>query len=225
MATQGSWRGVYGIDGYSLAQGASSLPSYATTAPRGHSNWTWSASTADTRALQKPAPAADRLAAVWYGNTFTVDVSVGSTERRVSLYMTDWENAGRSQKIEVLDAATGAVLDTRTVSGFGGGVWLSWDLAGAVQFRVTKISGINAVLNGVFFGSQPASSTSASYVGTDVATQGIVAWGVRHRRLLPGSGSVESALLRDHRATGPFELDVVGIDGGHPRLAEAGAGG
>ena len=66
--------------------------------------------------------------------------------------MTDWDTNSRSQKIEVLDAATGAVLDTRTVSGFGSGVWLSWDLAGAVQFRFTRLSGANAVLNGVFLG-------------------------------------------------------------------------
>jgi hypothetical protein len=102
--------------------------------------------------LQKPSPATDRLAAVWYGQTFTVDVSVGSSPRRVSLYMTDWDTKSRSQRIEVLDPATGKVLDTRTVSSFNGGVWLSWDLTGAVQFRFTKIAGNNAVLNGFFFG-------------------------------------------------------------------------
>jgi parallel beta-helix repeat protein len=151
--TRGTWRGVYGTEGYSLATGAASLPSYATAAPRGHLSWAWAASTTDTRALQKPAPATDRLAGVWYGNTFTVDVSVGSTARRVSLYMLDWDTNSRSQRIEVLDSATGAVLDTRTVSGFNTGVWLSWDLTGSVQFRFTRLGGYNAVLNGVFFGS------------------------------------------------------------------------
>jgi parallel beta-helix repeat protein len=171
--TQGSWRGVYGADGYSMAQGATSLPSYATTTPRGHSNWTWAASTADTRALQKPAPATDRLAAVWYGNTFTVDVSVGSTARRVSLYMTDWDTNNRSQKIEVLNAATGAVLDTRTVSGFRTGVWLSWDLTGDVKFRVTKLSGVNAVLNGVFFGNATTTPSTPSEFTVAVRSTGL----------------------------------------------------
>jgi hypothetical protein len=67
--------------------------------------------------------------------------------------MVDWDSNGRSQRIEVLDAATGAVLDTRMVSGFNSGVWLSWDLTGSVQFRFTRLGGYNAVLSGVFFDS------------------------------------------------------------------------
>ena len=54
--------------------------------------------------------------------------------------------------MEALDAATGAVLDTRTVSGFQGGTYLSWTLTGNVRFRITNAGGSNAVLGGVFFG-------------------------------------------------------------------------
>ena len=152
-ATQGSWRGVYGADGYALAQGASSPPSYGSATVAGQSNYTWAGSTADARALQKPAPAADRLAACWYsGSGFTVDVAVGATARKVSLYFLDWDSNGRSQKVEALDAATGAVLDTRTVSGFQNGTYLSWTLTGNVRFRFTNsVAGTNAVLGGVFF--------------------------------------------------------------------------
>ena len=118
----------------------------------GQANYTWLATTADTRGLQKPAPATDRLAATWYGSTFTMDVAVGSATKRVSLYMLDWDNAGRSQRVDVLDAVSGAVLDTRTVSSFRGGTWLSWDLTGAVRFRFTSLAGPNAVVSGIFFG-------------------------------------------------------------------------
>ncbi len=153
-STGGSWRGVYGADGYALAQGASSPPSYGSATVAGQSDYTWAGSTADARALQKPAPATDRLAACWYsGSGFTVDVAVGATARKVSLYFLDWDLNGRSQKVEALDAATGAVLDTRTVSGFQGGTYLSWTLTGNVRFRFTNtVPGTNAVLGGVFFG-------------------------------------------------------------------------
>ena len=139
--------------GDALAQGASSPPSYGSATVAGQSDYTWAGSTADARALQKPAPASDRLAACWYsGSGFTVDVAVGATARKVSLYFLDWDLNGRSQKVEALDAATGAVLDTRTVSGFQNGTYLSWTLTGNVRFRFTNsVAGTNAVLGGVFF--------------------------------------------------------------------------
>jgi hypothetical protein len=37
------------------------------------------------------------------------------------------------------------------VGGFGGGEYLVWDLGGNVLVRVTKLSGPNAVLSGLFF--------------------------------------------------------------------------
>ena len=56
MATQGSWKGVYGADGFYLAQDPSgnnpSLPSYATVALTGNSNYTWAGSTSDPRAAE-----------------------------------------------------------------------------------------------------------------------------------------------------------------------------
>jgi hypothetical protein len=70
----------------------------------------------------------------------------------VSAYFLDWDHRGRAQTVEVLDADTGAVLDTRTVSGFAEGQYLTWDLSGRVQIRVTNLGGVNAVLSGLFFG-------------------------------------------------------------------------
>ena len=153
-ATRGSWRGAYGADGYALAQGASSPPPYGAATLAGQSDYTWAGSTADARALQKPAPAGDRLAGTWYSaSSFSVDVAVGPAPRRVSLYFLDWDgNGSRAQRVDVLDAATGAVLDTRVVSGFQNGTYLSWTLTGNVRFRIAKTAGSNAVLSGLFFG-------------------------------------------------------------------------
>jgi hypothetical protein len=70
---------------------------------------------------------------------------------RVSLYLLDWDNAGRSERIDVLDANTGVVLDSRTVSSFSSGQYLTWNLRGHVQIRITRLAGPTAVLSGVYF--------------------------------------------------------------------------
>ena len=57
---------------------------------------------------------------------------------------------GRVERIEVLDATTGVVLDTRTGANFGGGQYWVWDIAGRVRFRITNTGPGNAVLSGVF---------------------------------------------------------------------------
>jgi len=152
---QGSWQGHYGGDGYNVIDGgAPSYPSYAAVTPIGNSDYVWAASTTDPRALQKPASPSDHVAATWYAaNSFTVDVNIsGGAAHQVALYLLDWDNNGRGEQIDVLDAVTGKVLDTRTVNSFSGGEYLVWDLSGDVAFRLTRQAGNNAVLSGLFFG-------------------------------------------------------------------------
>jgi hypothetical protein len=152
--TQGNWRSGYGADGYVLAQGASSLPSYAQLSLSGQLDYTWNGGTADVRALQKPG-AADRLAATWYsGGSFTMDLNLTGGPRRVGIYLLDWDNwYNRTQRVEVIDAATGTVLDLRDASSFQGGRYLAWNLTGHVLIRVTNLNpSSNAVVSGIFFG-------------------------------------------------------------------------
>ncbi len=55
----------------------------------------------------------------------------------------------------MINPATGSVLDTRTITGFGAGEYLTWSLSGHVQIRVTNLAtnpGNNAVISGLFFG-------------------------------------------------------------------------
>jgi hypothetical protein len=176
-ATQGNWSGTYGGDGYTIANNAASLPSYAQVGTTG-STWTWAASTADTRALRKPG-ASDRIASAWYNTgSFTIDLNVtGGVTRKVALYLLDWDNNYRAETIDILDASSGAVLDTRSASNFTQGEYLVWSIAGHVTIRVTKTgSGSNGVVSGLFFGSGTASTTAsgtgATFVQTDTATQG-----------------------------------------------------
>jgi hypothetical protein len=65
----------------------------------------------------------------------------------------DWDNNGRVETVQIVDANTGAVLDTRNLSNFANGTYLIWNLSGHVRVNVTWTtgSGTNAVVSGVFF--------------------------------------------------------------------------
>jgi hypothetical protein len=152
--TSGTWKGAYGKGGYNIINNAVNYPGYATVSASGQSAFTWAASTPDTRALQQSA-GTSRIAACWYSTTtFTVDVNLtDGLAHQVSFYCLDWDKWPRTQKVEVLDATTNAVLDTQNVSGFTGGVYLVYTFTGHVKVRLTNTGPIraNAVLSGIFF--------------------------------------------------------------------------
>ena len=50
------------------------------------------------------------------------------------------------------------MLDTHTISSFSGGQYLVWSITGHVVFRVTSITGANAVISGLFWGGAGATS-------------------------------------------------------------------
>jgi hypothetical protein len=151
-ATQGNWRGVYGADGFMLANEGSSQPAYGAGAVSGNNAWTWAASTTDVRALQKSAVPTDRIAATWYsGDTFTIDVNLtGGAVHQFAVYAVDWDGLNRTERIDVVDAATGSVLDSRNLAGFSGGQYVVWNLRGHVQLRVVNVNSLNAVVSGMW---------------------------------------------------------------------------
>jgi hypothetical protein len=69
----------------------------------------------------------------------------------VALYCLDWDNRSRVERIDILDAATNTVLDSRNVSAFTNGQYLIWNLRGNLKIQVTRTSGDNAVVSGLFF--------------------------------------------------------------------------
>ena len=96
-----------------------------------------------------------RIAATWYTSTsmsFNLDLTDGQVHK-VSLYAVDWDSTVRSEQVQIIDAATGTVLDTETLSSFHGGEYLSWNLTGNVVIKVTNLNpNSNAVVSGLFFG-------------------------------------------------------------------------
>jgi RHS repeat-associated protein len=136
----------------------------------GQGSYTWAPSTTDARGLQKAGSTTDRIAACWYSATnFTVDVNLtdGNTHR-VALYTIDWDGGdGRQERIEVLDAESNAVLDSREVTLYTSGKYLVWTLKGHVKLKFTHLTpaGYNAVVSGLFFDA--VSSAKINWLVTD----------------------------------------------------------
>ncbi len=170
--TRGTWTAVYGKEGYGMAGVPAAYPSYAQVSVSGASSCTWAATTTDVRALQRPG-GNDRLAACWYSaSSFTIDVNLtDGAPHQLAVYSVDWDYRGRSQRVEILDASTGVVLDTRAISGFQGGQYLVWTLSGRVKLRVVNTGPNNAVVSGMFFDGA-GSRSAAAFVRTDSTTKG-----------------------------------------------------
>ena len=157
--TQGSWIGTYGAQGYDVIGDAASLPGYATVTPSGQSTYVWTTSPNAPQALENPG-GTGAIAACWYSSSsFKVDVNLTDGQAHdLELYFLDWDKGGRSEQVQISSAATGAVLDTETVSSFAGGEYLDWQVSGNVVITITTVSGPNAVLNGLFF--DPVATTT-----------------------------------------------------------------
>jgi hypothetical protein len=117
----------------------------------GANAWTWAATTSDSRALQRET--SGRVAATWYAATqFAIDLKLtDGAPHQVALYVLDWDRASRAQRFDLVDATTGAVLDSRDVSAFSGGQYLVWTVTGHVRIQAVRTSGANAVVGAVFF--------------------------------------------------------------------------
>ncbi len=158
-ATFGNWQSNYGHDGFSIANGSQTLPTYDPSfAPQNQSNWTWAASTTDPRSLKLPAGGGG-LAATWYNSTsFSFDVNFADGNvHQLALYALDWDSQGRSETIQVFDAVSNLSLASTAVSNFSNGVYVVWNISGHVKIYVTAIGGPNAVISGVFFGGASSS--------------------------------------------------------------------
>src|SRR5262249_32374091 len=153
-------------------------PSYVAVTPSGNSSYTWASSTSDPRAPQKGSSTTDRISACWYsGSSFSLSMAFNdSNPHQLALYLLDWDayGGGRTERVDVLDS-NGNLLDTRSASGFGGGLYLVWSVRGSISIRITNTNpSSNALMTALFFGAggaippQPSAGT-ASFVKTDTA--------------------------------------------------------
>ena len=79
----------------------------------------------------------------------------GTAKHRLALYFLDWDSNSRAERIDIINPATGAVLNSQSVSSFYWGKYLVWDISEHVTIRVTRTGGANAVVSGLFFSPAP----------------------------------------------------------------------
>jgi hypothetical protein len=82
---------------------------------------------------------------------FEIDLNLTDSQAHtLNFYFLDWDQAGRSQRVEILDPASGAILDARDINAFANGTWVTWKIKGNIRARILSAGGPNAVLSGIF---------------------------------------------------------------------------
>jgi hypothetical protein len=153
--TQGNWPGVYGGDGYIIANNTSNrTPSYATVNFTGASTYTWvsPAPSRDQRLLRTSPSIGNRIGSTFYsGSNFSIDLTLTGGQHQVALYLLDLDSTTRNEMITIRNADDNSVLDTRAFSNFHNGVWAVWTMRGHVSIQVANNGGPNGVVAGLFF--------------------------------------------------------------------------
>lgn len=172
---QGSWRNHFGMEGYALAAwnngvDAVDLPDGATMTIEKGGTYFWQGSTTDVRALENPPGSSpDRRYGVWYSNdpTNQVKIKIHFTQAysgNFHMYAADWDDTVRGESVVLTD-------DERRFEGsldpsFHNGKWLGARVSVAagndLTLTVTQTGSWNAVVGGIFFGSnRPVAVPSA----------------------------------------------------------------
>jgi hypothetical protein len=167
-STQGAWIGKYGSNGYALAKVGQNFLIPATFAVQNSQPpWTWASNPnpPDPRDLETDTQG-HQIAAAWYSSTnFSIDLNLtDGNAHQVALYVLDWDNRGRAETLQILDANLGNTLDTRIIpdssgdaastnttgTNFLNGTYLVWNVKGHVTITITSNAGPNAVVSGMF---------------------------------------------------------------------------
>lgn len=149
--TQGDWQTMYGQSGWLAVGAEGTFDPEVEYLPPLTDRWTWSDTTSERRALN--VNRAGRLASAWYSpSEFSFEFEIfGQGVRPLALYFLDWDYMGRVQEV-TLTSPGGEILDQRRVESFSGGKYFVWNVSGNVRVTIRRITGQNAIVNGIFVG-------------------------------------------------------------------------
>ena len=168
-----TWQNQYGSQGAYVVGDAAHLPSYVSLfTASGAAGVVLNSKTRATAALQKITDVNSGIEA-YDAATKEMDFNVGISDgltHIVTLYLADYGNKHRSERIQVINSATGALLTSEDFSNFSKGVFASFSISSSSTFRIIDTAGPNAVVSGFFFDA-PFGEES-SYAGADTTTLG-----------------------------------------------------
>lgn len=200
---QGSWPEAFGARGAAIAAldpGLSPAASLQIT----DSVHIWENNTQDARALFRTSQDSGRIASAWFAPE-QLEIRLSTEEsQQITFYFLDWDRSGRSLTVSIRDSATDVPLDQRSVEQFVEGVYLSYELTGDVVLRVSRSSGVNAVLSGIFAGGPVNVPDAALRLRLNRTTSGMMLQAIGQ----PGAHfELESSSdLLDWSSTGLYEL-------------------
>ncbi len=131
-----------------------------------------SADSANTHFLTD-AQGSSRVSAGKYasGNHELIDIKItdGKTHM-ITVYLLDEDNSGRWSIVDVIDPNTQKLLDSQNVHSFSDGVYLSWNISGHVQLRLTNVwtkryqKSKDTAIYGVFVDGESAEHSSVAKI-------------------------------------------------------------
>ena len=154
--TGANWRNTYGSQGSFIAgdNNTGTVPAYVSGFDiTGGTPTVLANATLNVHGLQKTYDLRHNIES-YYSTTTSMDVDADLTDglaHTVTLYLADYGNKRRAERVQVIDVTTGAVLVTQDVSNFSKGQFVSFRVSGDVDFHISGTAGPNAVLSGVFF--------------------------------------------------------------------------
>jgi hypothetical protein len=161
QAPQGNWIDNYGSAGYLLAdwdgtQDISNMPDVTASLVQG-SRYEWAGNTSGVQALEGPDGLSRDAACYFSSSQIEVQLSFASAySGDLHLYAVDWDKQSRREAIVVNDGSGPREVELN--SDFSQGAWVSFPInvsaGGTVTILVNKVSGVNAVLSGIFLGNQ-----------------------------------------------------------------------
>lgn len=107
-----------------------------------------------------------------------VNITDGKTHK-VTIYLLDEDNSGRWSMVDVIDPDTQKILDNQNVYDFADGVYLSYNLSGHVQIRLTNVwtkrytKSKDTAVYGVFIDEEDALASGAAVVTTAEAEENV----------------------------------------------------
>ena len=179
--TQGTWRGVYGADGYILfsfngtpgwpGTDVASLPGYISNYSTNLWPWLWATNTSDSYDLQQPSGSNRNIGCVYTDMAGTITLVPSQTKDfTLRLYLRDPDALGRWEILSFAGAAlTGADLIECTA-----GKWVSYPVHATVGTNIViyleKVAAVNAVISAIMFDSTSGPDTTAPAAVSNLAT-------------------------------------------------------
>ena len=153
------WLGTFGSQGAFIP--GLLMPPEIPAVPFTHNGatWIWAQNTTDPRGLLKPG-SSGRIASCIYGQSMDLVFTLPGPQR-VTFFICDWDTSARQQRIELLKP-NGEVEKWVEAKLFNGGAYHGFDVPGSCIFRVRKVAGVNAVINGIFVDPVPVPPDTVS---------------------------------------------------------------